>query len=233
MTDLPPTSRGDQLTTQLRELLVAVPELQAAAVVSFDGLPMASVLPSQMNEDRVAAMSAALLSLGEKASQGLGRGDLSQVFVEGENGTVFLVACDGEAVLVAVAEVGAKKGLVLYEIRRTAGQLAAILRNSTVGDVTADWVDEVIPQTDVFSQALADAEAAYEAHRAETAWLSEVPTPDLAGPDINVVYTPTPPESGLSVDSPSLAGATDAQARPATQEPMSWFDESTRRWDVR
>ena len=216
MTDLPPTSRGDQLTTQLRELLVAVPELQAAAVVSFDGLPMASVLPSQMNEDRVAAMSAALLSLGEKASQGLGRGDLSQVFVEGENGTVFLVACDGEAVLVAVAEVGAKKGLVLYEIRRTAGQLAAILRNSTVGDVTADWVDEVIPQTDVFSQALADAEAA-----------------DLAGPDINVVYTPTPPESGLSVDSPSLAGATDAQARPATQEPMSWFDESTRRWDVR
>jgi hypothetical protein len=233
MTDLPPTSRGDQLTAQLHELLVAVPELQAAAVVSFDGLPMASVLPPNMNEDRVAAMSAALLSLGEKASQGLGRGDLSQVFVEGENGTVFLVACDGEAVLVAVAEVGAKKGLVLYEIRRTAGQLARILRDSNAGDVTTAWVDDVIPQNDVFSQALADAEAAYQAHRAETAWLSEVPTPDLSGPDINVIYTPTPTESALSGDPQPLADATDAQARLGSQDPMSWYDESTRRWDVR
>ena len=50
-------------------------------------------LPAGMDEDRVAAMSAALLSLGEKAAQGLGRGDLSQVYVEGETGTVFLISC--------------------------------------------------------------------------------------------------------------------------------------------
>ena len=63
---------------------------------------MASALPAGIDEDRVAAMSAALLSLGERAAQGLGRGELSQVYIEGEDGTVFLISADDEAVLVAV-----------------------------------------------------------------------------------------------------------------------------------
>jgi len=233
MTELIPTSRGDQLTAQLRQLLAAVPELQAAAVVSFDGLPMASVLPIDMNEDRVAAMSAALLSLGEKASLGLGRGELSQVFVEGENGTVFLVACDGEAVLVAVAEVGAKKGLVLYEVRRTAGQLASILRDPSTVEVPAAWVDQAIPQSDVFSQALADAEAAYQAHRAETSWLNDVSTPEISDPDMNVVYTPTPSAPVPPVEPQPVVDPLDDLAQPFGQEQAWWFDDSPRRWDVR
>lgn len=121
-------SRSAQLDRALSELLGAAPELEAAAVVSFDGLAMASILPLGMEEDRVAAMSAALLSLGEKAAQGLGRGDLSQVYVEGEDGTVFLVSAEDEAVLVAVAARGAKTGLMLYEVRRGAVTVANILR---------------------------------------------------------------------------------------------------------
>ena len=81
-----------------------------------------------MDEDRVAAMSAALLSLGERAAEGLGRGELSQVYVEGENGNVFLVSADDEAVLVAVAARGAKVGMMLFEIRRAAKALGAVLR---------------------------------------------------------------------------------------------------------
>src|SRR4051794_5474305 len=121
MTDLlQPASfgRSARLEHVLTALLSTAPELEAAAVVSFDGLPMASALPAGMDEDRVAAMSAALLSLGDRAAQGLGRGDLSQVYVEGENGTVFLVSADDEAVLVAVAGKGAKVGLMLFEVRR-------------------------------------------------------------------------------------------------------------------
>jgi hypothetical protein len=90
--------RSAGLDRVLADLLRAVPELEAAAVVSFDGLAMASALPAGMDEDRVAAMSAALLSLGEKAAAGLGRGDLSQVYVEGDHGTVFLVSAEDEAV---------------------------------------------------------------------------------------------------------------------------------------
>lgn len=128
MSDLSSASRSQLLDRALTALLSSTPEIEAAAVVSFDGLPMASALPADMDEDRVAAMSAALLSLGERAAQGLGRGELSQVYIEGETGTVFLVSADNEAVLVAVAQQGAKVGLMLFEVRRTAAAVANALR---------------------------------------------------------------------------------------------------------
>ncbi|HEX8003965.1 MAG TPA: roadblock/LC7 domain-containing protein [Mycobacteriales bacterium] len=121
-------SRAARLDRAIRELLTQTAEIEAAAVVSFDGLPMASALPAGMDEDRVAAMSAALLSLGERATVGLGRGELNQVFIEGEEGTVFLVSADNEAVLVAVAAKGAKTGMMLYEVKRTAASVADVLR---------------------------------------------------------------------------------------------------------
>ena len=122
--------RGPRLHQALTGLLDQAPELEAAAVVSFDGLPMASALPLGMDEDRVAAMSAALLSLGEKAADGLGRGGLAQVYVEGEKGTVFLVSAADEAVLVAVAARGAKTGLMLWEVRRAAAQVGDLLSDA-------------------------------------------------------------------------------------------------------
>ncbi|MFN8167202.1 MAG: roadblock/LC7 domain-containing protein [Candidatus Nanopelagicales bacterium] len=159
MSDLPVVGRAARLDRALADLLGQAPELEAAAVVSFDGLAMASALPAGMDEDRVAAMSAALLSLGEKAADGLGRGDLSQVYVEGESGTVFLISCDDEAVLVAVAAAGAKAGLMLFEVRRAAAAIAAVL--------TAEpHVEQAAP---VDEASLADAEAAYEAHKAAQA----------------------------------------------------------------
>src|SRR3954451_3026978 len=122
------TSRASRLDRALADLLAQAPEVEAAAVVSFDGVPMASALPATMDEDRVAAMSAALLSLGERAAEGLGRGSLNQVYIEGEHGTVFLVSADDEAVLVAVAAKAAKVGMMLYEVRRAAAVVAEVLR---------------------------------------------------------------------------------------------------------
>jgi uncharacterized protein len=121
-------SRSSRLDRILNELVGQVPEIEAASVVSFDGLAMAAQLPEGMDEDRVAAMSAALLSLGERAAEGLGRGTLSQVYIEGENGTVFLISADDEAVLVAVAAKRAKVGLILFEVRRAAAAVAEALR---------------------------------------------------------------------------------------------------------
>jgi predicted regulator of Ras-like GTPase activity (Roadblock/LC7/MglB family) len=132
-------SRSSRLDRILAELVGQVPEIEAASVVSFDGLAMASALPAGMDEDRVAAMSAALLSLGERAAEGLGRGVLSQVYVEGENGTVFLISADDEAVLVAVAAKGAKVGMMLFEVRRAAAVVAEALRT--------ELAYETVPET--------------------------------------------------------------------------------------
>jgi Roadblock/LC7 domain len=80
-----------------------------------------------MDEDRVAAMSAALLSLGERAAAGLGRGGLSQVHIHGESGGVWLLAAGDDAVLVGVSAADAKAGLVLYELRRAAAAVGTAL----------------------------------------------------------------------------------------------------------
>jgi predicted regulator of Ras-like GTPase activity (Roadblock/LC7/MglB family) len=101
-------------------------DVEAAAVVSSDGLPMASALPPDVEEDRLAAMSAALLSLGERAAQGLDKGELAQVYVEGSDGNVVLMAAGPHAVLVAMTARHAKAGLVLYEMRTSARRIERI-----------------------------------------------------------------------------------------------------------
>ena len=119
-------SKADQLAAVLDEFLSVSFDVEAAAVVSSDGLPMASALPPDVEEDRLAAMSAALLSLGERAAEGLDKGDLAQVYVEGSDGNVVLMAAGPHAVLVAMTAKHAKAGLVLYEMRSSARRIVRI-----------------------------------------------------------------------------------------------------------
>jgi predicted regulator of Ras-like GTPase activity (Roadblock/LC7/MglB family) len=57
-------SKVEELTNLLKDLEGTTPDIEASAMVSVDGLMIASALPQDVEEDRVAAMSAAMLSLG-------------------------------------------------------------------------------------------------------------------------------------------------------------------------
>lgn len=120
-------SKADMLAQALDDFLAVAPEVEAAAVVSSDGLPMASALPPHVEEERLAAMSAALLTLGDRAAAGLGKGGLAQVFIEGESGHVILMSAGGDAVLVSVTSRGAKIGLVIFEMRKTAARVLEVM----------------------------------------------------------------------------------------------------------
>jgi predicted regulator of Ras-like GTPase activity (Roadblock/LC7/MglB family) len=120
-------SREERLADALNRLMEESQEISAAALVSLDGFTMASALPDGMQEDRVGAMSAAILGLGERAAVELGRGQLSQVFIEGDGGYVMLIAAGDRAVLTCLAETEAKLGLVLYDMRTAAVDIAEIL----------------------------------------------------------------------------------------------------------
>ena len=120
-------TREERLAQALDQLMEDSQEVQAAALVSLDGFTMASALPEGMHEDRVGAMSAAILGLGERAAAELGRGKLSQVFIEGEGGYVVLIAAGDRAVLTCLAGMDAKLGLVLYDMRAAADSIAVIL----------------------------------------------------------------------------------------------------------
>lgn len=120
-------TRGEQIAQALDAFLQGCTDVEGAAVVSVDGLPMASALPMHVEEDRLAAMAAAMLSLGEKASEGLSRGRLSELHLEGAAGTVHLMAAGPQAVFCAICRDGAKTGLVLFEMSAAADRIAAAL----------------------------------------------------------------------------------------------------------
>lgn len=120
-------SRTELMVDHLRELQINTPDIEASAVVSVDGLIMASSLPSGVEEDRVSAMSAAMLSLGERIASELGRGLLDQVYIRGEEGYVFLMSVGEDAVLTVLARKQAKLGLLFLDMKRTAKELAKIV----------------------------------------------------------------------------------------------------------
>src|SRR5574341_1719710 len=89
-------SRAEQMVERLRSLQASAPDIEASAIVSVDGLIMASSLPQGVEEDRVSAMSAAMLSLGERISGELGRAGLEQVYIKGDAGAIVLTSVGSE-----------------------------------------------------------------------------------------------------------------------------------------
>ena len=209
MSELHAGSRSERLDQAIHALLAQTPELEAAAVVSFDGLPMAAALPPSMDEDRLAAMSAALLSLGERAAQGLGRGELSQVYIEGDNGTVFLVSADDEAVLVAVAARGAKAGMMLFEVRRAAAVVAEVLRDEVPSN---ELPSDEVPH----DEALRDEVPINEVHAVDGLRADELT--DLPEPLVEHVLQAVPPLP----DAPAWPPATEAPAWAPAAEAQAW-----------
>ncbi|MGC1377115.1 MAG: roadblock/LC7 domain-containing protein [Anaerolineales bacterium] len=120
-------NRSQQMVERLRAMQAASPDIEASAIVSVDGLIMASALQADVEEDRVSAMSAAMLSLGERIAGELGRGQLDQVYIKGSNGFIILTSVGQEAVLTALARQEAKLGLIFLEMRRAAEDLTKLV----------------------------------------------------------------------------------------------------------
>ncbi|MEW6092880.1 MAG: roadblock/LC7 domain-containing protein [Chloroflexota bacterium] len=120
-------NRSELMVNRLRNLHAAAPDIEASAVVSVDGLIIASALPQGAEEDRVSAMSAAMLSLGERIAGELGRGDLEQVYIKGNSGFIVLTSVGEDAVLTTLARQEAKLGLIFLEMRRAAEDLVKLV----------------------------------------------------------------------------------------------------------
>ena len=127
MIEVAEKTRTDKMVDRLKDLQGNTPDIEASAVVSVDGLIMASSLPSGVEEDRVSAMSAAMLSLGERIARELGRGGLDEVYIHGNDGYVLLMSSGNESVLTVLARQEAKLGLVLLEMRRAAQELEVLV----------------------------------------------------------------------------------------------------------
>ncbi len=115
------------LQNALQSFVSGSPDIQGAALVSPDGLALASVLPVAMDEERTAAMSASMLSLGERIGRELARGNIDRIVVEGEKGYGVLVGCGTDAVLLVLASSSVKQGILFLEIKRAVAKLTPLL----------------------------------------------------------------------------------------------------------
>ena len=107
--------------------LVKVTGIEGASLVSMDGLPISSILPPGAEEDKVAAMSAALLSLGEKVVEELKKGKLEQITIKGDHGYIVITGIKEDAVLTTLTSEEAKLGLIYMEIKKAKEKLESIL----------------------------------------------------------------------------------------------------------
>jgi len=110
----------------LASLTESVEEIEAAVVVGVDGLPIAANLPEEFDETLLAAMSAALLTVGERVASDLGKGALHQVFAQGGHGAVIMVAAGPDSVLMVSTNTAslAGLGLVFINMERAAKKIA-------------------------------------------------------------------------------------------------------------
>jgi predicted regulator of Ras-like GTPase activity (Roadblock/LC7/MglB family) len=120
-------NRTEQIYEVLRELVSSSSDVEGAAMVTMDGLPLASVLPYGVDEDRVSAMAAAALSMGERTVAELQKGGLEQVYVKGAFGYVILMQAGPETVLETISSSMARLGLLLFEMKRAAAELAKLV----------------------------------------------------------------------------------------------------------
>ncbi|MBD0344681.1 MAG: roadblock/LC7 domain-containing protein [Coleofasciculus sp. Co-bin14] len=118
---------AEKLGHILQNFVATTIDVQGAAMVTPDGLPLATSLPGAMDDERVSAMSAAMLSLGDRIGRELARGEIDRIYVEGDEGFSILTSCGEDAVLLVLAGKTAKQGVLMLEIKRILSALKVAL----------------------------------------------------------------------------------------------------------
>lgn len=125
MSSMEPTT--DSLDDILKKLLAAIPEVKAAAIVSAEGLPIASALPQGVDETRIAAMTAALLSLAERSIIEFEKGDFDTLYVKGSTGYLLIFQAGPNAVLTVSTTAAVRLGLIFLDCKRTCDKIAELI----------------------------------------------------------------------------------------------------------
>ncbi len=119
--------RSEMLNSILSDLNGSSADIEASAVLSTDGLMMDAILPAGMDEDRVGAMSAAMLSLGDRTSEELARGTLEQVLIKGDKGFILMIYAGPDAVVTVLTKPDARLGLIFLDVKRAAAAIHKIM----------------------------------------------------------------------------------------------------------
>lgn len=120
------TDRIEKMNSVLRQLRSSLQEIEAAVLISSDAMALASDISDESDEEMISALSASVLSMGERAANDLKRGILDQVYIKGDQGYLLIVHCGPDALLSLLVQPEAKLGVVFMEAKRTAEELSKL-----------------------------------------------------------------------------------------------------------
>jgi uncharacterized protein len=112
------------VSEHLRGLRSSTPEIIGAVIVNMDGFVVASVVPSEVDEELIGGMAAALLGVGERIADDLMRANMEQVYVRSPKGYVIINAISNDSALVLLVSREAKLGLIFLELKRAISELS-------------------------------------------------------------------------------------------------------------
>ena len=116
-----------ELIELLRQMEAINSEIQGSAIVSVQGLPICSVLSRDVNDGIVSAMSAAILSVSERAVDELARGELKRILIEGEDGIIILSRAGSNAILATLTKANPSLGMVYLNIESVSRKISELL----------------------------------------------------------------------------------------------------------
>ncbi len=134
-----PEYRVNLLEEILKNLHQSVGGLQGTVVVSNEGFVVAAYAgegrvrsSNAVDSPQIAAMSAAIIALGERVLGRLAQGEIERILLDGTDGGIVVVPAGPEAAIAAMVKKDAKLGLVMQSVHRAAAEVYKVLVRTDV-----------------------------------------------------------------------------------------------------
>lgn len=92
-------------------------DVESSALISSDGMTLVSNLRKGVNPDHIGAMSAGLLSLGDRMISNLSGDTTDRVMVQSHVGYVIITSVTSDLLLTVVVNPDARLGMVFHDIK--------------------------------------------------------------------------------------------------------------------
>ncbi|MDO5053066.1 MAG: roadblock/LC7 domain-containing protein [Pseudoclavibacter sp.] len=120
-------SRQEELSQVIAGIRRSIPELTGVMIASNDGLAIAHDFPAA-ESDRIAAMAATALGLGQRVTERSDLGQLAESVFRGERGYLVVYSAGDQAVLVLAGPSTSNLGLMRLEARAASARIQRSLQ---------------------------------------------------------------------------------------------------------
>lgn len=116
-----------RLDKVLYQLHIDSLEIESSALISKDGLTLASNLNKHVKADQIGAMSAAILSVGNRMIENLAQSTSSCIMVQSPAGYIIVTAVTDDLLLTVMTRPDSQLGMVFHDIKTAANSARAIV----------------------------------------------------------------------------------------------------------